>query len=71
LENKAGKDAVFQKYWDSIGKSNTWEMSFKNTFGIAPNAFYDEFENIRRLTPTPTRAPTRTPTPRATATPRP
>ncbi|MCI0478018.1 MAG: tetratricopeptide repeat protein, partial [Anaerolineales bacterium] len=71
LEQKAGKDAVFQKYWETVGQGNTWETSFQIAFGISREAFYSEFENIRRLTPTPTRAPTRTPTPRATATPRP
>ena len=69
LEKKAGKDAVLRTYWETLGKGAAWQEDFKTTFGISREAFYGEFENIRRLTPTPTRAPTRTPTPAATPTP--
>jgi hypothetical protein len=43
LFNQFGEDALFS-YWENLGKSRDWKSAFQTTFGLTPDAFYQNYE---------------------------
>ncbi len=43
LFTQFGEDALFS-YWENLGKSRDWQSAFQSTFGLTPEAFYQDYE---------------------------
>jgi hypothetical protein len=43
---KADKD-YFKPFFSALGKGETWQVAFKQNFGVAPDEFYKQFEEHR------------------------
>lgn len=42
-----GADAVTRRFWVAMAKARDWTRAFTDTFGMAPDAFYADFEHYR------------------------